>query len=250
MLNILLIALLLLPATFMTAQENDTLKVDVFVREVDNYVNEFEEILLNNILKVHNSKNDIKVKVNIIKKPFNDIRPYMLKHKNDIKYMFSIAAYTISDLPDFEYSAAYLPVRDSFIGLKHYSEPVNRRINLGYIDNKYNLAVLNTVQDKNKYKFIPYTGYNEIRRAYEKGAIDLYFADSYKTYFNPEIKIEKYISKTKFLGIIFLKNSKIKEILDPTINYYLRSPGYHKLLKKILGDGVSEYISKTLKGIE
>ena len=235
---------------FSMSQDKENIEVDVYVRKTKTKIEDFEGKLLKKIVDLHNKKNKIKISINVIQKPFNDIRPFMLKEKNSGRHMFSIAAYTISNLADFEYSAPYFPVRDSFISLKTHKKSGSSLESCGHIGNKYNLAVINKIPDIKQYKLIPYNDYNKLYQDLLDGKINLMFWDSYEVFFNNTLKIDRYISKkTRYLGIIFVKDSKIKKILDPTIKYYLRSPNYNKLLKQELGKDVSKYISKTLKGL-
>ena len=244
--NILLCLLLLFTISF--SKQTDSVEVNLIYRPLDSQLRIFEMELFKKVISFYNLKNEKKIKLIIhIEPDFNKIRPLMLSDTFKNKHVSSISSFTISDIPNFEYSAAYLPVKDAFISLRNYKYK-NDFIRCGYNNNSYTFSVINSIKDKNRFKYVPFSSSSKLLKELKKGTIECYFFDSYVTFFNPEIKILKYASdETSYLGIIFRKNSELKKMLNPTIKYFVTSSLYYSMLRKYLGNDISKYVEKMLK---
>lgn len=227
----------------------DSVTINVIARPLDTKVNEFELDMFKKIVDFHNKKNETRFKLNVIFEPdFNKIRPEMLSGKYDLDSICSIASFTISNIPKFEYSYPYLPVRDSFISLKNF-EPSAAKLKSAYNDNPFNKAVIDAFEDKDKYEFIPYNGEAATYDALRNGEVDVCMGDSYIAFFEDDLKVYRYISKkSKFLGIIFPRGSALKNELNNTIKYFMKSSTYYAMLREYLGRDITRYVEKTMKG--
>lgn len=228
--------------------QKDSVEVNLIFRPLDSKLRVFEMELFKKIISFYNLKNEQKLKLVTHKEPdFNRIRPLMLSDKFKNKHVSSISSFTISNIPNFDYSSAYLPVRNAFISLNDYNYK-NDKIRCGYNNNPYTVNVINSLDEKNQFEFIPYSSSNDLYVELKKGNIECYFFDSYVTFFNQEIKVIKYTSEeTSYLGIIFKKNSELKKMLNPTIKYFVTSTLYYSMLRKYLGRDISTYVEKMLK---
>jgi ABC-type amino acid transport substrate-binding protein len=57
-------------------------------------------------------------------------------------------------------------------------------------------------------------------------------------------------ARLSYYGIMFPKNSKIKNVFDPVIKSYVKSPTYLKFLKKRYGQRIIEYYKEVTKSLD
>lgn len=209
----------------------------------------FESELFNKLIQLYNSKHKNKFYIKYqYAKDFNNL----IKSLKTQTYSCAYGQITIGFLKKVEYSKPYFPVRNSLIRNKSHLLNFNgeKKNLVGLINHKYyknlyrkllkNYQVRDTIINENNYE--------DLLKLLKKGFIDCYIGDSIDAWIRDDIEIVIHIDdEVNYLGLLYPKNSELKEKLDDTISYYIKTNSFYSLLKKYFGNEFANYYRHTFE---
>ena len=228
--------------------EQRSINVNVYVSG-NSVVRQFEVSFLNAIVDLHNSHKKTKLKLNILSNSSYDEITTLFATDTISQYSIGVAGLTINRNKTWVFSESYLPVHNSVIKLKR--RDLNLResgLTLTHLTSKTYTEMAEQLKAKFKLNLLPVNSYREMEKLVVDGYADFYLGDSLDGWLNPKTEVLFNIhTQPKHIGFVMPKHSKLKEMLDPFINYFKHTKGFYKLLKTFFGEEFSIYYRKSIQ---
>ena len=228
--------------------------VTVLTYKSDSKLRLFELDFINQVIKLYNVKNKNKLSIKI-----HSERSYakifkMIESSKQTKYICAIRSLTITDKREkkYDFSYPYMPIKQVLMTKKQYKTGIKNWKNSKHIiygnPNTVHFENVKMLSDKYGIKvYKPKDPEINIISYLNNGEIDFYVGDMTDIFVIDDIEILSEFDGAllSHYGIMFPKNSILKEKLNRYIKYLAKSPIYYKIVFKHFGRNIADYF-KTL----
>ena len=235
-----LFRLFLFTAYLLTSQ----ITIDVYRWSQPALVFGVEDQILEIIQELHKRKTNEEIHFNIIKVTrFSDILTSLTKTKNEFSMSMSGISITSEREKLFSFSVPYIFVSECIIRLKE-SEDRNwkeKGSRIGYMPGSTFEQKIKVLSKKYPIQPVAIKYGVDGFTALKSRNVDFILADNIYVWENKGLKIVHEFKNdvVSGYGIVFKKKSVIKKILDPYLDYIIRSSGFRSKILKLYGN---EYI--------
>jgi hypothetical protein len=207
----------------------------------------FESQFMEEIKKLHNirhKKNPISFKFieqSDYKKIFNQI-----DNAKPMNKICGISSLTITEdrLIKYDFSYRYLKINQAIIKHKRHDAQDFNTAKFAYLENSIHEEAFYLLKKQyHQIIGIPYKSSKEIKDDMDKKKFNYQIADGIVAFINEnrEIATELSFFQTEGYGIIYPKNTILKEQLDPAIKHFVSTKRYFDLIKEHFGEKAFEY---------
>jgi hypothetical protein len=230
----------------------------VLIHKKQTNIQKFEKKFIENIVSLYNKRNKEKFIIKFRKK--NTFLEYFGEIKNSKKsdFICAIDAITNSDLRQQMYSLSepYLPTMGVIATTSSYPEKDSldwqksgRRVGVvsgsqfeHYKDLWDILTQSKLVMINHRTEFVEKINQNRIHYAIN---------DELLTIANPDLRVQYYFTSRLLVNysILYPKNSPLKNLFDPYIIYFRKSPAYMRLLRRTFGKEGMGFIKEYFRNI-
>ena len=215
-------------------------------------IKSIETQLIKDVFKLLEKKSKQKVILKIkYHHSFTDLLSYMKTIPQDrIDFELCLNSITITELRklDYDFSIPYIPIKDVIIHKKGNSKNSLKDSKIGFVNGTIHEIAINHLKKYNSFKAIPLKSIAKSELAILNNKIDFYIGDNINVWNNTDLEIYKELLKQSGsgCGILFAKGSKLREKLNPLLQYYIKSAKFKHLIKKTYGKDISNYFIKSL----
>lgn len=230
--------------SFSLAQDS----ISVYINHYENIFSLFEKELIEEVIFLHNRAHKTE-KIHIRYKKYQNFNALfeILDQTKPEEMLCGINVISITEerLKKYDFSKAYFKNKQVLLSKKYKRYHAEQTSRISYTKNSLNEVVMKHFSKTENFIAVPYFDFYKRYQNLSRGIDDYAFGDY----------IDQWIYKLKLIksfdsygidrfGIIFPKNSTLKEKLDPFINYYLKSPAYIGLIKRSFGKAGIQFIQQ------
>lgn len=226
-------------------------QVQIYVNHYENVFSNFEKTLIEEIVNLYNKKGGKgELKVKFVKyKRFNSLFEILDETKPDDNIMgINVISITQERQKKYDFSRPYFQNKQVLLSKKHTTYSPNKVNRISYTRNSLNANVMESFSKANPFVAVPYDDFDVRYSELTQGTDDYAFGDYVDQWAYNFNVVQTFNSfGTDYFGIIFPKNSELKEKLKPYIAYYINSIAYLNLIRHSFGKDAARFFRSNRK---
>lgn len=227
-------------------------EITVFVDTDSTIVDVIEQNIIYQVIRIFNKKNTLQLSYHYKQVPFANIFK-QLQEKNSSNFL-SLSTITITKerQKKFLFSSVYIPSNTVIFTLKKNKDNIpwnTKGTRIAYQKNTIHDEIIRDMKTKYGIKPVPLSNYTNIVNSIKSGKLNFAIADNTEIWNENGLHI---IEKTETqngngIGIMYPKNSLLRDQLEPYIDYYVHSKTFYRFLRETYGSEISLYFRNNLR---